>query len=409
MYDCIIIGGGAAGFFTAVQLAEQRPEASILILEKSKEVLAKVKVSGGGRCNVTHAAFDPRDMVLGYPRGRKELRGPFHSFCSDDTMGFFEENGVPLKIEDDGRVFPESDSSQSIIDCLTGLAHNHGVTVMRQQVVVDLFWEENPASWSVITNSKTFGAKNVVVATGASPKVWKMIQCLGHSIVPPVPSLFTFNCKGSWVSELPGISHGVHLKIKHKAISESLEAEGPLLITHWGFSGPAVLKLSAWGARHLAGIDYQFNLFVDWVPEFSLAQLEEQLFVLRKKSPKKSVGKQMPITTPKRLWLAMLGAVEIDGAQTWGELSNKALRALANHLKESTFHIQGKSTFKEEFVTAGGVALKEIDFKTFSSKRCPGLYFAGEVLDIDAITGGYNFQNAWTGGYMVAQALAKDL
>ncbi len=404
-YDILILGGGAAGFFTAINTAEVNPELTIAILERGKEVLTKVKVSGGGRCNVTHAEFIPKDLSTNYPRGEKELIGPFHSFMTGDTIAWFEERGVALKIEEDGRMFPVTDSSQTIIDCFINETKRLGIEVLQGQSVKQIL--KTDGGFELVTPSEVFSAKKVVIATGSNPKVWKILEALGHTVVPPVPSLFTFNIKDERIADLPGLATEVSVEVLSEKGSVLLASEGPLLITHWGMSGPAILKLSAWGARLLEPTKYQFTIRVNWLHYLSAEDAMEQLLELKLQNPKQTLQKYAQFDLPKRLWQRLLNASEITVTQTWADVSKKELLRLSEALTQSTFKVEGKSTFKEEFVTAGGVQLKEVNFKTFESKVIPDLYFAGEVLNIDAITGGFNFQNAWTDGYLVAQSLAK--
>ena len=398
-YDVIIAGGGAAGFFTAINIAERNPKLKIAILERGKEVLSKVRISGGGRCNVTHACFIPNDLVKFYPRGEKELRGPFNRFCSGDTIEWFEKRGVELKIEEDGRMFPVTNSSQTIIDCFLQEAKKFNIQILLGESIQSLYRAED--HWKVETNKETFLTENIVMATGSNPKMWDMLQGLGHTIVPPVPSLFTFNIKDVRIKDLMGVSALASVKVK----GTKLEASGPLLITHWGMSGPGILRLSAWGARELFDKNYQFVLQVNWLNDMDAGECEETLKTLKQEQAKKTVAKRSPFDFPNRLWESLVNAAG-NGAETrWADLSKQQLQALLNQLVYAEFHVNGKSTFKEEFVTAGGVDLKEVNFKTMESKLQPNLYFAGEVLNIDAITGGFNFQNAWTGGFIVAEAV----
>ncbi|WP_347066517.1 NAD(P)/FAD-dependent oxidoreductase [Flavobacterium sp. WV_118_3] len=396
-YDVIIIGGGAAGFFTAINIAESNSKLKIAILERGKEVLSKVRVSGGGRCNVTHACFIPNELVKFYPRGEKELKGPFHQFCSGDTIEWFERHGVELKIEDDGRMFPVTDSSQTIIDCFQLAVKKLGIDVLTGQSVQSLFRGED--YWKVETTQETFKTSKIVMATGSNPKMWEMMQTLGHSIVPPVPSLFTFNIKDPRIKDLMGVSAQATVKVK----DSRLQASGPLLITHWGMSGPGILRLSAWGARELFAKNYQFVLQVNWLNDLDFEETAELLRELKKEHAKKGIVKKSPFDFPNRLWESLVLASGISAETKWADLSRKQLDDLATQLVNGSYPVNGKSTFKEEFVTAGGIDLKEINFKTMESKIVPDLYFAGEILDIDAITGGFNFQNAWTGGFLVAK------
>ncbi len=400
MYDCLIVGGGAAGFFTAINIVERNPKAKVAILERGAEVLGKVRISGGGRCNVTHACFEPNELVKFYPRGEKELRGPFHQFCSGDTIEWFERHGVALKIEDDGRMFPVSNSSQTIIDCFLKATQQLGIKVLTGQSVQSIFKKDN--YWKIDTQNQNYQAEKLILATGSNPKIWEMLQEFGHAIIPPVPSLFTFNSKDPRIKELPGVSAKVTVRVK----DTKLEATGPLLITHWGMSGPAILKLSAWGARILHDKNYQFTLLVNWLNTIDTEEAIAQLKTLKQEQAKKTVAKKSPFELTNRLWESLVLASGISAETKWADLSKTQLQHLTQQLTNGVFQINGKSTFKEEFVTAGGIDLKEINFKTMESKIHPNLYFAGEIVNIDAITGGFNFQNAWTSGFIVANALA---
>jgi hypothetical protein len=421
MFDVLIIGGGAAGFFAAIHIAEGDPKLRIAILERGKEVLSKVKVSGGGRCNVANAQFVPYELVQFYPRGQKELLGPFHTFCSGDTMAFFEDRGVSLKIEGDGRIFPVSNSSQTIVDCFMDQVGKLGIKVLRNSSVVDLL--KGDGGWTVRSIQKEYHAKKILVATGSNPKIWKILQNLGHTITKPVPSLFTFNIKDDRISGLPGIStHArvevvpptcndprISIALKSKtAPSAGLQSEGPLLITHWGMSGPAILKLSAWGARILNDYNYKFGIKVNWLPEYHDKGVFQQLREIKEVEAKKTVLRTHAFDIPNRLWANLVKASGIAESTKWADVSKEQLQELASQLSGSEFVVTGKSTFKEEFVTAGGVDLAEINFKTYGSKICPDLFFAGEVMDVDAITGGFNFQNAWTGAFIAAKAILRD-
>tara|TARA_R110000850_G_scaffold254614_1_gene380205 strand:- start:92592 stop:93827 length:1236 start_codon:yes stop_codon:yes gene_type:complete len=406
--DILIIGGGAAGFFTAINAAELNPDFKITILERGKEVLTKVRISGGGRCNVTHAEFIPKELSQKYPRGEKELLGPFHNFMTGDTIAWFEQRGVALKIEEDGRMFPETDNSQTIIDCFLNETNRLGIDVLLNHSVQKVAKENN--FWNVETTQGSFQAKHLVIATGSNPKIWKLLQGLGHTIVPPVPSLFTFNIKDNRIADLPGVSTNATLKIKPSPLGGAgggLESEGPVLITHWGLSGPAILKLSAWGARELNELDYKFTLQVNWLEHPGFNETLEELKEIKNNQAKQLVVKYPQFELPKRLWQSLVSASGIDTETKWAEVNKQQLQELAGQLTQSRFEVDGKSTFKEEFVTAGGVELKEINFKTFESKIHKNLFLAGEVVNIDAITGGFNFQNCWTGGYLVAQAISE--
>lgn len=395
-FDIIIVGGGAAGFFTAINIVEKNTKLKVAILERGSEVLAKVRVSGGGRCNVTHACFEPNELVKYYPRGEKELRGPFHQFCSGDTIEWFENHGVELKIEDDGRMFPVSNSSQTIIDCFLEATRKLGISVLTGQSVQSIFKKDN--CWKIDTQTENYLTEKLILATGSNPKIWEMLQTYGHAVVNPVPSLFTFNIKDTRIKDLPGVSATVSVKVKDTKLSST----GPLLITHWGMSGPAILKLSAWGARILSEKNYQFTIFVNWLNDLDTDETEKILKDLKQENAKKMVSKKSPFEITNRLWESLVLASDISPETKWADLSKLQLHNLINQLINSSFQVNGKSTFKEEFVTAGGIDLKEINFKTMESKLHQNLYFAGEIMNIDAITGGFNFQNAWTTGFIVA-------
>lgn len=411
IYDVLVVGGGAAGFFTAINAAEKNPSLKIVILEKGKEVLSKVRISGGGRCNLTHAEFLPQHLVKNYPRGEKELLSPFHRFMCGDVMEWFENKGIRLKTEEDGRVFPMSNSSETIINCFLKEIKKHNITLLTQQNVVDFRQADN--FWKVKTTKEIFLTSKLVITTGSNSKIWNMLANLGHTIVKPVPSLFTFNTSDNFIKDLAGISvsmakvslfdlQGVSLKISNVS---------PLLITHWGFSGPAILKLSAWGARIMENIDYQCFLEINWLVHDAEAWNQDETFSFLQEMKQKQARKMLQnspfLHLPKRLWLRLLDKAGLSPNDLWADLNKAQIRRLAEILTHSRFTINGKSVFKDEFVTAGGVSLSEINFKTFESKLFQNLYLAGEVIDVDAITGGFNFQNAWTGGYLIAEALSE--
>lgn len=403
MKKILIIGGGAAGYFTAINAKENNPDLDITILEKGKDVLQKVKISGGGRCNVTHACFEPKELVKFYPRGEKELLGPFHQFMTGDTFEWFDDRGVPLKIEDDNRVFPEANTSQAIIDCFQNNVDKLGVKVFTNCGVNKVYQQEN--KWIINTKDKTFEADKLVIAAGSSKKTWELCETLNHTIINPVPSLFTFNIKDVRLTDLLGISVP---NATVTIVGTKLEASGPLLITHWGMSGPVVLKLSAFGARILADKNYQYNVEVNWLSRSSENVLHS-LLNLKKKEPRKTVVLKSPFAEiSKRLWERFVIFSEISKTQNWADISNYQLEKLVNQLTKGIYNANGRTTFKDEFVTAGGIDLREINFKKFESKKHKNLYFVGEVLNIDAVTGGFNFQNAWTGGYICAKALAEE-
>lgn len=400
--DIIVIGGGAAGFFAAINIAEKHPELSVAILERGKEGLQKVKISGGGRCNVTHAEFIPSELVQNYPRGERELLGPFHTFMTGDTIAWFEERGVELKIEEDGRMFPVSNSSQTIIDCFLFEAKKHKVEVLYNHSVKSI--EPTDNRFKVTTSQGDVEAKKIVLATGSNPKVWKLLEDLGHTIVPPVPSLFTFDIKDKRIKDIPGV---VAQNVEVKVIDTNLFSEGPLLITHVGMSAPAILKLSAYGAVELAKLNYNFKIEINFIKQ-DFEDCLHQLKDLKQELAKKQIYGTAQFNLPKRLWRQLVLASNISKNQRWADLNREQLNQLAAQLTQAVFQVTGKSTFKEEFVTAGGVDLKEVNFKTFESKLIPNLYFAGEVINVDAVTGGFNFQNAWTGAYIVSSSIQLE-
>ena len=395
------MGGGAAGFFAAINTAILNPNLKIAILERGSNVLSKVKISGGGRCNLTHAEFSPQELVLNYPRGEKELQGPFHTFMTGDTISWFEERGVRLKIEEDGRVFPESNSSQTIIDCFLEEVKKYKIKVLLNHSVQDLnvkndFWELN-------TTKGVFSANKLLIATGSNPKIWSLLESLGHEVISPVPSLFTFNIKDQRLKTIPGV---VAMDVHVSVVGSQLESEGPLLVTHAGLSAPSILKLSAYGAIELAETNYKFQIQVNFIKQTLLSCLAHLLEV-KKELPKKTILKSTQFNLPKRLWGQLVLASEIRADFRWADVNKDKIQALACQLTQAVFAVDGKSTFKEEFVTAGGVELKGVNFKNFESKHYKNLFFAGEVLNIDAITGGFNFQNAWTSAFIAAQQLSK--
>ena len=400
--DILIVGGGASGFFAAINIAEQHPNLKVTILERGKEVLTKVKVSGGGRCNVTHAEFIPQELVSNYPRGERELLGPFYTFMTGDTIAWFEKRGVALKIEEDGRIFPVSNSSQTIIDCFINEARTHNVEVLTNHPVISIVYDDN--NWLVNTKTDSFTCQKLIIATGSNPKIWNLLQELGHSVSSPVPSLFTFNIKDNRIKDIPGV---VAKNVSVKVVDSNLETEGPLLITHWGMSAPSILKLSAFGALELAKRNYKFSIEVNFV-NLNYENVISRLNDIKKELNKKKVINYAQFDLPKRLWHQLVLASEINLETRWADCTKAQIENLANQLTSAIFKVDGKSTFKEEFVTAGGVNLKEVNFKTFESKLHKNLYFVGEVLNIDAVTGGFNFQNAWTGAYIVSRNIFKS-
>ena len=395
-----VIGGGAAGFFAAITAAENNPDLKVIILEQGNEVLGKVKISGGGRCNVTHACFDVKELVKFYPRGHKELLGPFYRFNTEHTIQWFEYRGVELKTEADGRMFPVSDSSQSIMDCLIETATAYDIKIIKQAKVMRL---DAADSFQIYFNDRALNADYLLIASGSSNTIWQQLKKLGHEIIEPVPSLFTFNIRHELIKGLEGISfQQVSLSLKEAKI----ETQGALLITHTGLSGPAILKLSAFAARLLNEKKYQFELMINWID----SSTDEAM--LRLKSEKDIQAKRQasnfsPFELPQRFWLKVLEVSGIPANKLVADLSRNELQNIANALTKCVLKVHSKNTNKEEFVTAGGISLKEVDFKTMESKLIPNLFFAGEVLDIDAVTGGFNFQAAWTTGFIAGSSLAE--
>jgi predicted Rossmann fold flavoprotein len=413
----IIAGGGAAGFFAAIAAAEADPECAVTIYEATAHLLAKVKVSGGGRCNVTHACFEPRDLVKRYPRGGRELLGAFHRFQPRDTVEWFQGRGVALKTEEDGRMFPVTDDSQTIVDCLLNAAREAGVRVVLQTGVkaVDATprapsdetarGAHGPPFRVTLTNGEIVECDRLMFATGGnkSNAGLAIAAQLGHTIEPPVPSLFTFHIDDPRLKELSGVS------VPEAATAvrgHGLKERGPLLVTHWGLSGPAVLKLSAWGARVLHDCGYKFTLLVNWAPAYNAETARAELERAKAGNPRKQLATWCPLGPPLRLWEKLLPAAGLQPTATWANISGASLRSLAAQVVEGEFAVSGKSLFKEEFVTCGGVRLGEIDFKMMESRLVSGLHFAGEVIDVDGVTGGFNFQAAWTGGWLAGRAMA---
>ena len=399
-----VIGGGAAGFFCAVNAARLNPLLKVVLIEKSNKVLSKVKVSGGGRCNVTHSCFDIQDLVKRYPRGQNFLKKSFHWFSTKDTIQWFEERGVALKTEEDGRMFPVTNDSQTIIDCLLKEANKYGVEIQFQTEVKKIIKVENGFQLET-TNHKPQTTNFLCIACGGYPKSiqFDWLKELGHTIEEPVPSLFTFNMPGNSITSLMGVSvENVIVKIQ----STKLLQTGPLLITHWGLSGPVVLKLSAWGARELSKLQYNFSITVNWLPAYNENSLRTAWLHLRNQFAAQKISSKNPFGLPNRLWLYMLDECNINHETRWAALSavlqNKLIKTLTAH----AFEVKGKTTFKEEFVTCGGIKLSEIDANTMQSKMIPNLFFAGEIMDIDGVTGGFNFQNAWTSGFIAAKNIA---
>lgn len=392
-YKVVIIGGGAAGIFSAINLASRLSGKEILVLEKSNKLLTKVKVSGGGRCNVTHACFDPKELARFYPRGQKELMGPFHHFYTADTISWFAERGVELKVEEDGRMFPTSDSSQTIINCFLSEIKKNGITIWQDAEVVRISKSTNFEI--TLKSGQKIRAENIVVATGGHNKVkhYQFIEALGHQIVSPIPSLFTFNLKSHESNKLMGVSQ----EAKVKLVGTQWEEFGPVLFTHWGMSGPAILKLSAKGAKYLHKQNYQFNIEVSW-----LENAEEFILENRKQASSYKIGQKKPEAFSKRFWEYLIKRANISNNLNWADLNKTDIKRLIKVLENDLYQANGKTTFKEEFVTCGGVELKEIEMKTMESKIVKGLYFCGEVVNIDALTGGFNFQAAWTTAWLAA-------
>ncbi len=397
-FDIIAIGGGAVGFFAAINAAILNPTLKIAILEQGNDVLSKVRVSGGGRCNLTHDCHDPKLLIKYYPRGHKELLGPFYNFGPEDTRQWFDDHGVPTKVEEDGRVFPTSNTSESIISCFMTLCEQYHIEVKTSQKVVDISMSK---PYVVTTKKDVFTCQYLVIATGSVPSMWSLLQSKGYDIIEPVPSLFTFQMHDHPICALQGLSvKDVSIKIPEAGI----QTEGALLVTHWGVSGPVILKASAWGAVPLAKLDYQFEMEVDWIPKIQMQEIEQ----LRNTASKKIVATSSPYAAiPLRLWKFLMDYAQIPPIKNYASLTKGEMQTIVTVLKKCPFRVDGKATFKAEFVTAGGVALSQINFKTFESKRHENVYFAGEVLNIDAVTGGFNFQAAWTGAYHIAQSIVS--
>lgn len=392
-----IIGGGAAGFFCAANIDQNLYD--VIIVEQNKEVLQKVKISGGGRCNVSHACFDPRELVKFYPRGNKELLSVFHKFQPGDTMDWFDQRNISLKIEEDNRIFPESNSSQTIIDCFLKEIQTKNFQIKTQSVVLEI--QQKEQQYLIKTNSEEILADYVVYTTGSAPKSLKTIENLGHKMVSPVPSLFTFNIKNDVLQDLMGTSFP-YAEVSIPSLK--MEESGPLLITHWGLSGPAVLKLSAWKARELADLKYHFDIKVNFLG-LDREQAEEIFKTYKEENPKKLIGNSKIFDITNRFWHRILWLAKVDLEKNISHITKQELQKILENLCENTLQVKGKSTYKDEFVTAGGVDLKEIDFKTMKSKVLENFYIAGEVLNIDAVTGGFNFQACWSEAWLIAQDL----
>lgn len=409
-WDFVVVGGGAAGYFGAIACAEAKPGARVLILEATARVLTKVKVSGGGRCNVTHHQFDPKQLIANYPRGQKELIGPFHHFQPKDTVAWFAAHGVELKVENDGRMFPTTNNSQTIIDCLEQAAHNSGVVLKKNMLVQNITHDESGYNLHIRTVSSPIKTPYVLLATGSTPYGVSLASSLGHRLVPPVPSLFTFQIQNPLLEGLSGISFPmVRVTLKIEGSPHDFVQVGPCLITHWGLSGPAVLKLSAFAARELHRSAYKANVQINWQSPLKMEEALQQLESCKKQFPKKKLSNENPFNCVRRFWESILRESGFAEEALYGETSKKQLQEIALRMTQTNFLLAGKGVFKEEFVTAGGVTREEVDFRNMESKVCPGFYFAGEVIDVDGITGGFNFQNAWTGGWIAGRAVASKL
>lgn len=395
MEHVAIIGGGAAGFFAACNLDESKFR--VTILEQNSDVLQKVKISGGGRCNVTHACFDPKELVYFYPRGNKELLSVFSKFQPGDTMNWFEQRNVPLKIEDDNRIFPQSNSSSTIINTFIQEVQQKGFDIKTQSVVKNI--EQKDKHYVIKTNSEEINSDYIIFSSGSSPKSLKLVESLGHNIISLVPSLFTFNIKNDLLEGLSGTSfESAEISIPSLKTDES----GPLLITHWGLSGPAVLKISAWEARKLADLKYNFEIIVNFLST-DIENAKEFFNIYKQQHAKKTIGQAKIFNVTNRFWQRVLEISDVDLEKQMAHITMKEINNILKNLCSKRFQVTGKSTFKEEFVTAGGVDLKEINFKTMESKILSNFYFAGEVLNIDAVTGGFNFQACWSEAWLIAQ------
>ncbi len=393
-----ILGGGAAGLFAAIRCKELNPLSPVVLLEKTNQLLSKVRISGGGRCNVTHACFDPNQLARYYPRGAKELIGPFHTFQPQHTIAWFAERGVQLKTEEDGRMFPTTDSSETIIHCLMHAASQAGVDIRKQQHVLSI--QKTGTEFLIHLQNHSLVAHQILLATGSAPWGYEIAKQLGHRIIDPVPSLFTFNVPSSPLLDLAGIV-APHATVTLKETAQ--KQQGPLLLTHWGFSGPAILKLSAWAARELHERHYQATLLINWTSSLNAELLYQSLLQKKQANPLQT----LPPLLPTNLFTRLCNQIALNSATPLGKLSHQILRQLAEKLHADAYALAGKTTYKQEFVTAGGVHLKEVNFKTMESRITPGLFFAGEILNIDGITGGFNFQNAWTTGWLAGTAMTS--
>ncbi len=396
MKKVIVIGGGASGFFAAINIAEKHPDYQVTILEKTDKVLSKVKVSGGGRCNVTHHEFNIKPFSKNYPRGEKQVLKLLHHFQAEDTVNWFKKRGIPLKIEKDGRMFPITDSSQTIIDCFLSEAQRLKINILKKAAVNDI---QQKDQWLIATKENNYTADYLVITSGSATSMWQILNKLGHTIEPPVPSLFTFKIDDPRIKDLPGVAFK---QVTAKVAGTKLITEGPLLITHWGLSAPAILRLSAWGALELAEKNYHFLLNINLV-SLPFETVKMALMELAQVSPKKLPENTVPFDLPKRYWQNLLKYIQVNPENRWCDIGSKTINKLSEELTNAQFQVTGKSTFKEEFVTCGGVKLSEIDTNTMKSNLLQNLFFAGEVINVDAITGGFNFQNAWTTAWVVSE------
>jgi predicted Rossmann fold flavoprotein len=399
----IVVGGGAAGFFCAVNAARLSPTLEVVIVEKTSKLLSKVRVSGGGRCNVTHACFSIAEMIKKYPRGASFLKKAFHHFFTTDTINWFKDRGVELETESDGRMFPSSNSSQTIVDCLMQEANRYGVEILMNKEVKSI--KKGSDGFELLfSNDTTLAANFLCIASGGYPKStqFEWLHQIGHTIEAPVPSLFTFNMPGNPINALMGISVE---RVQVKIMGSKLAEEGPLLITHWGMSGPAILKLSAWGARELAAKNWQFGMVVNWLPAYNEQTLKDKFQLIRFDIAAQKITNRNPFLLPQRLWDYLLQQSGVNENSRWADLPAKEQNKLIKNICAQEFSVNGKTTFKEEFVTSGGIVLDEVEHASMQSKIVPGLFFAGEVLNVDGVTGGFNFQNAWTTGWIAAKAI----
>jgi predicted Rossmann fold flavoprotein len=401
--DIIILGAGASGIFAAINIASNKHNLKIIIVEKTAKSLSKVKISGGGRCNITHACFDPKELIKFYPRGSKELLGAFHQFQPGDVIEWFNKRGIELKIENDGRMFPITDNSQTIIDCFLKEIDNHQINIQYQSTINKITPTEN--GFTVLINNKTISCKKLLIASGGISKIEQaqLLIDLGHQIITPAPSLFTFNLPNNSITELQGVVCDAEVKI----LGTKLNEQGSVLITHWGMSGPAILKLSSWSARYLQEKNYIFNFQVNWLPKHSTESLIQAFEETKRTYGGKKIINQLDIEIPKKLKHFILQKAAININMKWADINKKQLFLLAELITRDVYKAKGKTTFKQEFVSCGGIKLKEINFKTMESKIVPNLYFSGEILDIDALTGGFNFQAAWTTGWIAAQSMSE--